>query len=118
MGAMFSQILPAQDADVLFLPPHHLIDHAGVALDDLHDLGGNILLHIIRHGDAVVAVLVHLHRRVHCLQQALFVDACEDEASLIQRFRALGAGADAHCWKWMPDAGNHKNLMLYQIHVL
>ena len=105
MGAMFSPILPVQDADVLSLPPNHLINDPCVALNDLHDLGGDVLLYVIRYRDAVIAVLVHGYRRVHRLKQALFVDTREDEASLVQCFRPLGARADAHRRKRMAHAG-------------
>ena len=45
---------------ILPLPPHHLVDDAGVALDDFHDFGGDVFFDVVRHGDAVVAVGVHL----------------------------------------------------------
>ena len=66
----------------LILPPHHLIDHTRVALDDLHDLIAHVLIHVIRHGNAEIAVSVHLHSHIHRLQQPFLVDAGEDEASL------------------------------------
>src|SRR5699024_6945601 len=58
--------------------------------------GGDVLLHIVRHGDAVVAVLVHSHCGIHRLQEAHRVDAREDEVTLVQGFRPLGRSADAH----------------------
>ena len=45
---------------ILELSPDHLVDDAGVALDDLHDLGRDIFFDVAGHGDAVVAVGVHL----------------------------------------------------------
>ena len=59
----------------------------------------------------MVAVLVHLHRRVHRLKQALRIDACEDEAALVQRFRALRGGADAHRRERMSHAGEEAALL-------
>ena len=44
---------------ILGLSPHHLVDDAGVALDDFHDLGRDVFFDVVRHGDAVVAVGVH-----------------------------------------------------------
>ena len=70
-------------------PPHHLIDHAGVGLDDLDHLGRNILIGVVRHGRAVVAAAVHLNSGCHRLQQALPVDAGKDKARLVQRLGAL-----------------------------
>ena len=37
-------------------PPHHLVDDAYIALDNLNYLSAYILVHIVGHGDAVVAV--------------------------------------------------------------
>ena len=45
---------------ILELSPDHLVDDAGVALDDLHDLGRDVFFDVVRHGDAVIAVGVHL----------------------------------------------------------
>ena len=61
--------------------------------------------------DAVVAVLVHGHRRVHRLQQTHRVDAREDEVALVQRFGALRAGADAHRRERMAHAGEETALL-------
>lgn len=36
--------------ELLVLPPHHAVDDARVALDDLHDLGGDVLVRVVRHG--------------------------------------------------------------------
>ena len=47
------------------LSPHHLVNHAGIALDDLYNLIGHILIYIIRHRDTKVTVLVHLDSNVH-----------------------------------------------------
>ncbi len=59
----------------LELPPDHLVDDAGVALDDFHDLDGYVFFDIVRHGDAVVAVLVHRDGGIDGLQERLFVNA-------------------------------------------
>ena len=34
-------------------PPHHLIDYPDVALDDLDDLGADVLVRVVGDGDAV-----------------------------------------------------------------
>ena len=59
-----------------------LVDNTGVALDDLDDLVGDILVHVVGHGQAEVAVPVHLHSHVHGLQQVVAVDARQNEAAL------------------------------------
>ena len=60
--------------ELLILPPHHLINHAGIALDDLNDLIGDIFVYIIRHRDTKITVLIHLHRHLHRLKQVVAVD--------------------------------------------
>ncbi len=80
----------------LALSPHHLVDDAGVALDDLHDLRADVFFDVVGHGDAVVAVCVHRDGSIDRLQERLFVDARDKEAGLVERFGAFGAGADAH----------------------
>ena len=92
-------------------PPDHLIDDSHVALDDLHHLGADVLLHVIRHRDTVVAVLVHRHGRVHGLQQRLLVDAGDEEASLVEGLGALGGGADADGRERMPHRGEETALL-------
>jgi len=53
----------------LALSPHHLVDDAGVALDDLHDLRADVFFDVVGHGDAVVAVSVHRDCSVDRLQE-------------------------------------------------
>ena len=42
----------------LALPPHHLVDDAGVALDNLHDLRADDFFDVVGHGDPVVTVSI------------------------------------------------------------
>ena len=72
---------------MLELPPHHLIHDTGVTLDDLHDLRGDILVHIVRHRCTMVACGVHRHGGLDCLQQAAGVDTGDEEAGLVQGLR-------------------------------
>ena len=95
----------------LVFPPYHLIHNPGVALDDFDHLGRDIFLHVVRHGDAVVAILVHLHGGVHGLEEAVRVDACQDKATFVQSLRALGGGADAHRRERVPHAGKETALL-------
>ena len=85
--------------------PDHLIHHAGVALNQLDHLGGNIFFNIVGDRDAVVAVHIHLDGGVHRLQQGFFVDPRQNKAGFIQRLGALGGGTDADCGERMAHAG-------------
>ena len=51
----------------LELSPDHLVDDAYVALDYLHYLGAYILIHIVRHRDAVLTVLAKFYGCINCL---------------------------------------------------
>ena len=90
---------------LLFLPPHHLIHYPHIALDYLHDLGADVFVGVVGHGDAVVAVGVHLHGCVNCLKEALLADAADEEAAFVEGFGAFGAGADADCRERVAYAG-------------
>ena len=78
------------------LPPHHPVHDADVALHDAHDLVAHVLVRVVGHGDAEVAVGDHPHGELHRLQQADRVDAGEHEAPLVHSLGPLGGGADAH----------------------
>ena len=94
------------------LPPHHLVHHAGVALDDLDHLGGHGLVGVVGTGSLGQRSLgVELDGGVDGLQQAPLGDSSEREARLVQRLGALGGGADAHRRKWMPDRGEEAGLL-------
>ena len=95
----------------LTFPPHHLIHNVGVALDNLHHFGGDVFLHVIRHGDADVAVFVHLHGGVHSLEEAVRIDACQDETSLVQSLGALRGGANTHRREGVSHAGEETALL-------
>ena len=84
------------------LPPHHLIDNTDVALDNLDDLVADIV-GVVGHGDAVVAVAGHANGEVYALQEALLINAAEDEAGLVKSFGTLGAGADTHSGDGLAD---------------
>jgi len=80
----------------LFFPPDHLIDHAGIGLDDLDHLGRDVLLNVVGHGYAVVPCLVHLNCGIHRLEHLVGSYARQDEVALVKSLGALGRGADAH----------------------
>ena len=89
---------------ILELSPHHLIDDAGVALDDLHDLGRDIFFDIVRHRNSIIAVCIHRDGGIDSLQKGLFVDSRNKEAGLVKSFGAFRAGADADCREGMANA--------------
>lgn len=66
------------------LPPHHLVDHAGVALDDLDHLGGHGLVRVVGNGRLGQRPLrVELDGGVDRLEQAELADAGQREARLV-----------------------------------
>lgn len=79
----------------LELSPHYLVDYPYIALDNLHNLGGDILVNIVRHWDTVTAVAAELDCGVNSLEQGSGIDTRDNEVSLVDCFRALGAGTDA-----------------------
>ena len=88
---------------LLEFPPHHLIHHAYIGLDDAHDLSGNVFVDVVGDGDAREAVADEGDGDVNALQEAKGVDAAQDEATLIQGLGALGGGADADGREGMAD---------------
>lgn len=48
--AGFSYLESSKAENPLVFPPHHLVDDAGVALDDLDHLGGDGLVGIVGNG--------------------------------------------------------------------
>ena len=94
------------------LPPHHLVNDAGVALDDLDHLGGDGLVGVVGNGRLGQRPLrVELDGGVDGLQQAALADAGEREARLVQRLGALGGGADAHRGERAADAREEAGLL-------
>lgn len=53
-----------------------------VALDDAEDFGAHFLVHVVRNGDAVVAVADELHGDVNALEEADGVDATQTKQPL------------------------------------
>lgn len=80
------------------LSSHHIINHAGIALDAPNRLGGYVFLSVIRNKNAVIGAEIHLHGGIHFLQQAMRINARQHKAALIQRFGADCGSADAHRW--------------------
>ena len=95
----------------LKLPPNHFVDHTHVTLDDAHNLGAHILIHIVRHRDAVVAILDETHSHIDALEQANSVNTTQHKAAFVQSLGALGRGADADGWEGMANAGKEARLL-------
>lgn len=85
------------------LPPYHLVDYANIALDDLDHLGAHILVYIVGNWNPVLAVTAELHGCVYCLQQALLVNAGNDEVTFVNGLRTLRTCADADGREGMAD---------------
>ena len=75
--------------------PDHFVDYGDVGLDDFDDDGADVFAYVDVDGGAVVVVAVHSDGSIDGLKKALFVDAGEDEACVVEAFGALGGGADA-----------------------
>ena len=90
---IFSLMCSAQNTSEL--APHHLVDDAHVALHYLDDLGADVLVNIVGHGDAVLAVAAQLDGGVDGLEERVLVDAGNDEVALVDGLGTLRACADA-----------------------
>ena len=93
------------------LAPDHLIHHSHVGLDDADDLGGDVLIDIVGHGDAGLGIANEFHGHINALQKSLGVDAAEHEAAFVKCLGALGAGADAHGRERVALAGEEAGLL-------
>ena len=92
-------------------PPHHLVDDAHIALDNLHYLGAYVLIHIIRHRDAMLTVLAKLYCSIYRLQEALLVNTGNDEVAFVDGFGPFRTGSDADGREGMSDAGEEAALL-------
>ena len=88
---------------MLIFAPDHFVDDGDVGLDDFDDDVGDVFADVDVDGSAVVVVVVHCYGGVNGLKERLFVDSGEDESGVVERFGALGRGADAHCGEGMAD---------------
>ena len=95
----------------LELAPDHFVHHADVGLDDADDFGGYVFVYVVGDRDAGEAVADEGDGNVYALQEALGVDAGQDEATFIERFGALGRCADAHGREGMALAGEEAGFL-------
>ena len=78
-----------------YFSPNHFVYDTYITLDDLDNLGADILIGVVGYGSAVVAIADEFDCRINRLKEALGVDAREDESCFVERLRTFGAGADA-----------------------
>ena len=105
LARMIQHICSTPTYTILVFPPNHLVHNPRIGLNDLDDFGGDVFVDVVRDGRAVVAGGVHRHGGVHGLQQAAGVDACDEEARLVERLGALGRCANAYRRERMADRG-------------
>ena len=91
--------------------PDHFIHYPCVALDDFHHLGAHVLIHIVGHGDAMVAIGVHHHCCIYRLQEAVGVDAGNEETTFVQGLGAFRASTDTHRREGVSHAGEEAALL-------
>ena len=87
------------------LPPYHLVDNADVGLDDLHDLGGDILIYIVGDGKTVVALFAEFNGGIDGLEERLRVNTGNDEVTFVDGFGPFRTGSDADGREGVADAG-------------
>lgn len=67
---------------------HHIIRHAGIALDAPNRLSGYVSISVIRNKNAVIGAEIHLNGGIRFLQQAMRINARQHKAALVQLSRA------------------------------
>ena len=95
----------------IIFPPHHLVHNPHIALNDLDDFGGDVLVGVIGDREAVEAVTAEFHSGVDGLEEAFFVYAGDDEVTLVDGFGPLGARPDADSRERMSDTGEERTLL-------
>ncbi len=93
------------------LTPNHLVHNTRVRLDDTDDLGGDVLVHVVRHRDARETVADEGNGDVDALEEPGGIDSAEDEAAFVQGFGAFGASPNADGREGMADARKERTLL-------
>ena len=86
-------------------PPHHFINNSCIALNNLHYLGGNVLLDVVRYRDAMMTISIETDGGLNSLKKAFLIDAGYDETGFVKGFGAFRAGADADGGEWVANTG-------------
>ena len=95
----------------LLFAPDHFVDDGDVGLDDFDDDVADVFAGVDVDGGAVVVVAVHGDGGLDGLQEALFIDAGQDEAGVVERLGAFGRGADADGREGMADGGEEARFL-------
>ena len=90
---------------IILFSPHHFVDDTHIALNDLHHLGGDNFIYIVRDGDAMLTVFAEFYGGIYSLEEALGINAGNDEVTLVDGFGTFGRGTDADGREWMANAG-------------
>lgn len=93
---------------MLSFSPDHFIDDGDVGLDDFDDDIGDIFTDVNVDWGAVIMVAVHSNGGFHGLKKRFLIDACEDEAGVVERFGTLCGCADADGREGMTDRGEER----------
>ena len=96
---------------VLFFPPDHFVDDGDVGLDYFDDDVAYVFAGVDVDGGAVVVVAVHGDGGLDGLQEALLVDAGQDESGVVERLGAFGRGADADGREGVADGGEEARFL-------
>ena len=91
--------------------PHHLINYPHITLDNFHYLGRDILVYIIRNWYSMLSIFAEFYGGIYSLEEALGVDAGNDEVTLVNSLGTLGRGADADGREGMAYAGEAAALL-------
>ena len=92
-------------------PPHHLVHNPHIALDDLDDFGGDVLVGVVGDREAIEAITAEFHSGVDGLEEAFFVYAGDDEVTFVDGFWPLSARPDADGWERMSYTGEETALL-------
>ena len=68
---------------LLRLPPHHLIHHTDIALDDADDFGGDVLVCVVRNWKSWMLIADKCDGGVDGLKKSFGVDTGENEATFV-----------------------------------
>ena len=102
-----STIKEGQLFDLEFAPDH-FVDDADVGLDDFYYFGAYVFVYVVGDGDSVLAVAAEFYGGVNCLEERFFVDAGDDEVSLVDGFGTLCRCAYADCREGVTYAGEKR----------
>ena len=95
---------------LLKLTPNHFVYYTNIALNNLNNLGANILICVVWNRCAVVSIADKFYCCINLLKKSLGIYTGEYEACLIQRLRTFCACAYADSREGMAHAGKEAAL--------